>query len=162
MGRHVAKNVQGSLPVVPPATPDGVPLPVGAASLGAASEQRRALAAPHLDSFDFFLQHGLALAVADLDPVEVQTPGGVDVRLSLSDVSVGAPAPPDSDDKKLYPIECREAGTTYAGPLRAQLRVATAAGERVYVVVAAVAQCCALTACAPACTAMRDSLAACQ
>lgn len=76
---------------------------------------------PHIDSYNYMLDGGLASAVADIAPREVRL--GADataplMRFWVEDVMVGHPMKSDaSADPRLMPAECRERGLTYAGAL---------------------------------------------
>ncbi|CAM9796484.1 unnamed protein product, partial [Phaeothamnion confervicola] len=81
------------------------------------------LVAPHVGSFDFFVNEGLPAAVADLPPHEFQAgEGGPTVRLWYAAAAVGYPTSRDDGiaaGKSLLPRECRERGLTYSAALSA-------------------------------------------
>ena len=87
-----------------------IPARVSQVNVEEARANRQQLSAPHVSSFDFFLQHGLAWSVADLDTVELQTPAGGRVALSLRNVRLDRPYKTDVDNRQLLPFECRDAG----------------------------------------------------
>lgn len=70
---------------------------------------------PHVGSFDFMLQEGLAKAIANLDPVQIDLPDGKGVSLWIESADVGFPCNKMADDA-LMPRDCRLAGTTYSAP----------------------------------------------
>ena len=105
----------------------------------AVNSQLERLVAPHVESFNYFLEQGLATAIAFLDPValsygDVQgkrgslaTPLSAEDRKTavsfyLEGVQIGQPAHADSSlDDKVYPSECRQGGLTYAAPFFAKV-----------------------------------------
>ena len=93
-----------------------------AGSLPASSRAARLddLSAPHVQSFNFMLGEGLVLAVADLPRREVRVSSGDTLRFWLEDAKVHAPSVAEGSsaaESRLFPRECRERGTTYAGEL---------------------------------------------
>jgi DNA-directed RNA polymerase beta subunit len=72
-----------------------------------------------VESFNFFLESGLDLAVEEIPYREFRFgPRGRRVRLSISRASIGQPIKRDSStDVRLMPAECRERGITYSAPL---------------------------------------------
>ena len=103
------------------------PLP-SAPAIGqkAASTQfLRRLVAPHVESFNYVLQGGLAAAVADIPAREfVPVPGGKRMTIWLEDAAITYPVDASAGraDTRKWPSECRERGITYDAPL--QLTVA--------------------------------------
>eukprot|EP01134_Creolimax_fragrantissima_P002099 CFRG2099T1 len=82
------------------------------------------LIAPHVESFNFMLNAGLDLAVADLDKVEIVDDTGRVLRFWISECELGYPRLPEraqTTDHILYPSECRERGVSYKGPMMIQL-----------------------------------------
>lgn len=89
----------------------------------------RELTAPHVDSFDYFLDVGLSQGIRDIEPSELaltdprkardtvpnwdETPS---LHFWMEDVRVSSPV---CDDKPLLPRECRERNLMYAGPMTA-------------------------------------------
>lgn len=96
-------------------------------------QQLRDLTAPHVDSFNYFLDVGLSQGIQDIEPAELAL---VDPRKStttttttdwsettsfqfwVEDVRVSPPIR-SSDGKQLLPRECRERNLMYAGPMTA-------------------------------------------
>ncbi|KAL6767395.1 hypothetical protein ACKKBF_B35095 [Auxenochlorella protothecoides x Auxenochlorella symbiontica] len=79
------------------------------------------LAQPHIDSFDFFLGQGLENVVEGVASVEVEHPI-TKHRHSfwLENAVIGRPTKDDASsgaDRRLFPRECRETGSTYRAPL---------------------------------------------
>ncbi|CAM9349586.1 unnamed protein product, partial [Sphacelaria rigidula] len=78
------------------------------------------LIAPHIGSFDFFLEDGLKEAVKDMPPqlFEVGENGPV-MKMWIEGVSVGYPGKKNEEaaSSRLTPRECRERGLTYQGAL---------------------------------------------
>ena len=62
------------------------------------------LVKPHVDSFNFFLGDGIRLAVADLDPYEMEHEGER-IEFALDSVHMGFPSQPRNDAKELFPAE---------------------------------------------------------
>ena len=91
----------------------------------AARERYKELFKPHVSSFDYFLEEGLAASVAALEPVEVEHPaGGPRMRVWLESVAVARPVRTEAgslDDKPLYPAEARERSVSYRGALHATI-----------------------------------------
>ncbi|CAM9517529.1 unnamed protein product, partial [Scytosiphon promiscuus] len=88
------------------------------------ADKRRSLVAPHIDSYNFFLEDGLSEAVKDLPPQVMQLgEGGPLLKLWVEGVTVGYPGKKneDSASSKLTPRECRERGLTYQGALLVDL-----------------------------------------
>ena len=87
-----------------------------------------ALVAPHIDSFDYFLHEGLQRVVDALLPTEVVHPAsGARLSIWLESLSVGKPMREESRltesvrELRVFPRECRQAGTSYTAPLHARL-----------------------------------------
>jgi DNA-directed RNA polymerase beta subunit len=88
------------------------------------------LSLPHIESFNYALDKGLSLAVADIAPREIILSSGKIIQIWMEEVSVGTPlrskttnvsAASFSGSARLFPVECRELGLTYAAPLTATL-----------------------------------------
>eukprot|EP00163_Fabomonas_tropica_P004327 TRINITY_DN13816_c0_g1_i1.p1 TRINITY_DN13816_c0_g1~~TRINITY_DN13816_c0_g1_i1.p1 ORF type:complete len:1143 (-),score=294.48 TRINITY_DN13816_c0_g1_i1:13-3441(-) len=79
------------------------------------------LVAPHVDSFNSFLEEDLPMAIDDLAPHRVtNVPGVGAVQFWIEDVNISYPTKnDDSLDSKLYPYECRELRLTYKAPMYA-------------------------------------------
>jgi DNA-directed RNA polymerase I subunit RPA2 len=93
----------------------------------------RTLTEPHVESFNYFLEHGLKAGIQDMEPAEVdlldpkQNTTAVNsdsittVQFWMENVSVAKPAKAaptgKSASNKLLPRECRERGLMYAGAL---------------------------------------------
>jgi len=86
---------------------------------------RVALAAPHVDSFDYFLGDGLRNLVAALEPQEIaaDTENGTPcIRIWFDSVAVGRPLRSEQgslDVQPTFPAESRGRGTSYRGQLHA-------------------------------------------
>ena len=85
-----------------------------------------ALAQPHVESFDFFLEEGLRNLVRNLRAAEVYDPVSKEAySFWISDISVSRPTKDEASssvlDMRLLPRECREAGTTYRAPLEVEV-----------------------------------------
>lgn len=98
-------------------------------------ERYRELTAPHVESFNYFLELGLKAGIQDIEPSEICLVDPVkllpssneivdwsetsSIRFWVEDVHVGYPTKVNTTETKLqlYPRECRERGMVYAGPL---------------------------------------------
>jgi DNA-directed RNA polymerase beta subunit len=87
-----------------------------------------ALVAPHIDSFDFFLTEGLQRVSDALQPCEVVHPTtGARLSVWLEALRVGKPVREESRatesirEMRVFPRECRQAGTSYTAPLLARV-----------------------------------------
>ena len=87
----------------------------------AAGARLQALFAPHVHSFDYFLDEGLSRCVAGLEAQELAHPaGGPRLRFWLESVKVSKPMrvePGLLESKPLYPAECRERAVSYKGAM---------------------------------------------
>lgn len=88
------------------------------------------LSLPHIESFNYALDKGLSLAVADIAPREVLLTSDKTMQFWMEDVNVGTPLRSKSSNvsassftasARLFPVECRELGLTYAAPLTATI-----------------------------------------
>jgi hypothetical protein len=89
------------------------------------------LSLPHVESFNYMLDAGLQVAVADIPAREFKVASGDTMRLWIESAAIGVPMKGGSDtssassssaaDARLFPAECRERGMTYAAPLSAVL-----------------------------------------
>ncbi|XP_068242605.1 DNA-directed RNA polymerase I subunit RPA2 [Palaemon carinicauda] len=86
-----------------------------------ANKKVEALAFPHVESFNYFLQEGLDAVLAGFDDIEFTLGESNNVSLSITEVVVGKPelGSNEASVKNLYPKECRERGSTYSAPLMA-------------------------------------------
>lgn len=84
------------------------------------NEAITALAAPHVESFNFFLGDGLRALINCLPPLEFSLPNNQRISLRISDVIIGKPRLPagagEADDLNIYPKECIERACTYSAP----------------------------------------------
>ncbi|CAI5957947.1 unnamed protein product [Closterium sp. NIES-65] len=82
------------------------------------------LVAPHIDSFDYFVERGLPEAVRLIRPVEVHDSfRKLKFYLWWENPSITKPFSEDGQHRPVYPSECRQAGTTYRGDFRIDLCV---------------------------------------
>eukprot|EP01104_Vermistella_antarctica_P001539 TRINITY_DN115_c3_g1_i2.p1 TRINITY_DN115_c3_g1~~TRINITY_DN115_c3_g1_i2.p1 ORF type:complete len:1160 (+),score=268.09 TRINITY_DN115_c3_g1_i2:138-3617(+) len=73
---------------------------------------------PHINSFNWFLEEGLPLAVKDLDVEEIRDPkdpDGSSLKLKINEVQIGYPSKATYEDR-LLPSECRVSGGSYGAP----------------------------------------------
>lgn len=95
-------------------------------------QQLRDLTAPHVDSFNYFLDVGLSQGIQDIEPSELCLAdprkirdGSIDwsetpsIQFWVEDVRVSTPVRSDGTGNKLLPRECRERNLMYAGPMTA-------------------------------------------
>lgn len=70
-----------------------------------------------MESFNYFLEDGMELAVDSMEPIVIQHPlTKIDTRFWFEQPSISKPIKEDSgihSDNRLFPSECREAGLTY-------------------------------------------------
>lgn len=96
----------------------------------------RSLALPHVGSFDYFLDRGLAMAIADIVPFEIDLVDSkknvstqqVSIRevpilkLWIENVRIAKPLKTDlHESSPLNPRECRELGLMYSGEMTGDL-----------------------------------------
>lgn len=76
---------------------------------------------PHIQSFNYMLDEGLAKAIADIPQRELKLSSGDTLHFWVEDAVIGKPMKSALDgqasDPRLFPSECRERGMTYAAPL---------------------------------------------
>jgi len=86
------------------------------------------LGAPHVGSFNFMLESGLSLAVADLDPHEFSLDDGRRISLWINDCRIDRPSVPAGTvgvvDNRVWPTEARQRGSTYKGHVRIRMTYA--------------------------------------
>lgn len=95
-------------------------------------QRLRSLTKPHVDSFNFFLDFGLAKGIKDVEPAEldlvdvqkVREEGKVDltdastVKFWVEDVKIAKPVKSNAGrSNKLLPRECRERKINYTGQI---------------------------------------------
>lgn len=77
------------------------------------------LGAPHIDSFNYMLEEGLADCVKSILPIEFELVPGERVKLHIEGITINAPQVPVScitaKNKKIYPSECRQRAGSYTG-----------------------------------------------
>lgn len=88
-----------------------------------ATRKLQELTAPHTQSFDFFVERGLAAGVGDIPHYFVDLgESGSTVEYWVESATVGYPARKEaatSQLEELYPRDCRERGLMYSGPMTA-------------------------------------------
>lgn len=91
------------------------------------NELFRRLVAPHVDSFNYFCGAGLRKVVEILPRVRIDDGSGRPVSVWFDEVTVERPMREESranalrKDLRIFPRECREAGTSYSGALSARV-----------------------------------------
>ncbi len=82
------------------------------------------LVAPHVDSFDHFLEYGLDEAIADLQPVLIEIDETYSIKLEVISAMVGYPTRYNQGmEVPITPREARESHITYSGKATCNLRV---------------------------------------
>ena len=83
------------------------------------------LVAPHVDSFNYFLEYGLAESIADLPPMEFSLENGQHVKIQFTGAEINCPTKNDdfSASTNLTPREARERGISYGGSFLTHLIV---------------------------------------
>lgn len=74
------------------------------------------VAKAHIDSFNYMISKGLPLGVKNLRPLEMLLPNNDKLNIKAVDIVVGRPRVPRdcvTNNKILYPSECRMRGTSY-------------------------------------------------
>ncbi|KAL4859361.1 DNA-directed RNA polymerase I subunit 2 [Chlorella vulgaris] len=86
-----------------------------------------ALAQPHIDSYDYFLGEGMQHVIDNMEGIEIENPlTKTRHRFWFENPAVSRPIREDvgaaaAGDQRLFPRECREAGTTYKAPFTCDL-----------------------------------------
>ncbi|CAM8896202.1 unnamed protein product [Rhodiola kirilowii] len=85
----------------------------------------RELFKPHIESFDYFIDKGLDIMLANIDPVVVHDPStGQKLRISFGVADLDQPLKSRSSratSQPLYPYECRQAKISYSGQLHLEV-----------------------------------------
>src|SRR5689334_3828184 len=82
------------------------------------------LVAPHVDSFDYFLECGLEDAVSEMTPVEFDLSPTLKIKMQYTSGKVNHPSKKDELlDGVFTPREARESGSSYCGAMSGQLEV---------------------------------------
>jgi DNA-directed RNA polymerase III subunit RPC2 len=97
----------------------------GASIPAALTEQLKSITAPHIDSFDYFLDdaQGMQLSVASLPMMHLdadEANARPRIEYWIDEATIGKPSRSGvskANDTRLFPNECREGGGTYAAPL---------------------------------------------
>lgn len=81
----------------------------------------QSLGKPHVESFNYFINHGLDLIAKNLSPAYVTLPEEQNVSIRISNLRLFTPRMPDGSNavltQKIYPTECRQRASTYSGHL---------------------------------------------
>eukprot|EP01033_Poteriospumella_lacustris_P006155 gene6155-4419_t len=82
------------------------------------------IVAPHVDSYNYFLDHGLAEATEDIPLMEFNLGEDYVVRMKYMSAEVEIPKRIEGGQEiPITPHECRDAGSTYAGAFTANIQV---------------------------------------
>jgi DNA-directed RNA polymerase I subunit RPA2 len=105
----------------------GQRLPSGADKFVPESTHKRLkhLVAPHVDSFNYFLENGLTTAVADILPLEMQLVDGPFIKIAVQSVHIANPFKNEDGalEQRLTPREARERGLSYCAKMTVQMKV---------------------------------------
>lgn len=82
------------------------------------------IVAPHVESFDYFIDYGLDEAVADIMPTEIVIDDAHIIKIQFLSCELGYPMRPNSDPTPRTPKEARESGSSYAATLKVNVEVA--------------------------------------
>jgi DNA-directed RNA polymerase I subunit RPA2 len=87
-------------------------------------KQLRHITAPHVEGFNFFIDHGLEESIKNMVPTEFGLDNGNYVRMEYLTAEIGTPLRPGTNGEiELTPREARESGSTYSGALTATVNV---------------------------------------
>lgn len=91
------------------------------------------LVSGHVDSFSYFLSHGIHEAVNDILPLDMRLDTeNIYIRIGINEIQVGNPSRVNEDsDKKFTPREARERGLSYTGSILASYEVNITNGSQV-------------------------------
>ncbi len=127
--RSKSKGKHKEKPTAPSANdpgPDSRSFTRGPLPPAAAVRRYQEVVAPHVESFNYFLDTGLREGVAHLTPVEARLSAdgesGPLVRAWVEECQVGFPTG-DGGAGPITPRECRERGLMYAAPMLATFRI---------------------------------------
>ena len=90
------------------------------------------IVAPHVDSFNYFLEMGLKTAIANMLPLDMKLgDNGPFITMKVESAQIAFPTKKDDMvEKELTPREARERGMTYAGAMSANLTVELSDGNK--------------------------------
>lgn len=93
------------------------------------------LVAPHVDSYNYFLEHGLEAALADLPPMHQQLGEDLHFQMKIHSVTIQQPLKHEdlTSTDRLTPRECRERHISYTGSMEAVVTVNMNDGEQLSV-----------------------------
>ena len=104
----------------------------GAEFCGPAADHNAALQSlgrPHVDSFNFMLGDGLAMAIRDMEPVEFSVPETDHrVKLQMHECAIERPQLASNavaEERRVFPAEARQRGTGYRGECKIVCRYGT-------------------------------------
>lgn len=78
------------------------------------------IVAPHVESYNYFLDYGLQEAVADIPPMEFALGDQYTFKMQFMSATIDTPK---RGDVPIFPHENRDAGTTYSAPFHADLQL---------------------------------------
>lgn len=91
---------------------------------GVQRSRLRHIFAPHVDSFNFLVDHGLEESIADMPPLEFGLDQKHYIKFKFLNAELGYPVRSGDDQEKIVtPREAREAAATYAAPLTGNIQV---------------------------------------
>lgn len=95
--------------------------------INASSKLRREhIVSPHVDSFNYFLEYGLAEAIEDIPAYETKIDDNLIIRMKFKDIHIGYPIKKDSSllmNNKLTPREAREREMSYSAPMQGNISI---------------------------------------
>nr|AOE43175.1 RNA polymerase I second largest subunit [Cavenderia deminutiva] len=84
-------------------------------SLEEGAAEMSKLIAPHLDSYNFFIEHGLRLMVESMQPTYVKLDDKEYLTMRFKRVDIAKPT--KAEGESLFPDETRQAGISYSGAM---------------------------------------------
>ena len=90
------------------------------------------LVAPHVESFDYFVNEGLKRSIAALEPQEASHLCMPPIRVWFDSITIGRPVtnePGSLDTRLLFPSEARQRGSSYRGQMHATVCWQVGEGE---------------------------------
>lgn len=94
--------------------------------------KREHAVSPHVDSFNYFIQHGIYELVKDMLAVDVKVDEGLYIKLLFTDLQIAFPTKKDDvNERKLTPREAREREISYTGNLIAKVSISINDDEQV-------------------------------
>ncbi|KAF2076943.1 hypothetical protein CYY_001781 [Polysphondylium violaceum] len=93
------------------------------------SAELRSLVQPHIDSFNFFTDHGVEMILKNQEPFYFNHKDQ-DFKMEFSSIKIDKPTQQWDSTQKLYPNQAREAGTSYDAPFSGSVSISKAGDEK--------------------------------